>query len=84
MGIPSAVMAMAISELTGDFYGLKNILFWWGFLSTYNLYKAGISGLITGSSNRKNGNAPSCCLVGLTELGGCLKYPWHIGENEGF
>ena len=26
MGIPSAVMAMAISELTGDFYGIKHIL----------------------------------------------------------
>jgi hypothetical protein len=30
-------MAMAISELTGYFYGIKYI-YKWGFLGTYNWY----------------------------------------------
>ena len=38
-----AVMAMAISELSGYFYGIKQILFWWGFLSTYNWYNSGLN-----------------------------------------
>ena len=38
LGQATRVMAMAISELTGYFYGIKDILFRWGSVSTYNWY----------------------------------------------